>query len=94
MLEDCQAQTNNLAHGVQDCSRGGNYHNKRFKEEAERRGLVISHHPTYGWTLTEPSEALIHTNFYHEKKGNNPKKSQSCNSEWSPLDKKYRFVGR
>lgn len=49
----------NLAHGVQDCSRGGSYHNKRFKEEAERRGLVISHHPQYGWTLTEPSEALI-----------------------------------
>lgn len=49
----------NLAHGVQDCSRGGSYHNKKFKEEAERRGLVISHHPTYGWTLTEPSEALI-----------------------------------
>lgn len=49
----------NLAHGVQDCSRGGSYHNKRFKEEAERRGLVISHHPQYGWTLTEPSETLI-----------------------------------
>lgn len=49
----------NLAHDVQDCSRGGSYHNKKFKEEAERRGLIISHHPTYGWTLTEPSEALI-----------------------------------
>lgn len=49
----------NLAHGVQDCSRGNTYHNKKFKEEAERRGLVISHHPTYGWTLTEPSEELI-----------------------------------
>ena len=49
----------NLAHGVQDCSRGNTYHNKRFKEEAERRGLVIFHHPTYGWTITEPSEALI-----------------------------------
>ena len=49
----------NLAHGIQDCSRGNTYHNKKFKEEAERRGLVISHHPKYGWTLTEPSEALI-----------------------------------
>lgn len=49
----------NLAHGVQDCSRGNTYHNKRFKEEAERRGLVIEHHPTYGWTITEPSEELI-----------------------------------
>ena len=49
----------NIAHGVQDCSRGGAYHNKRFKEEAERRGLDIGHHPTYGWTVTEPGEALI-----------------------------------
>jgi len=49
----------NIAHNVQDCSRGGAYHNKKFKEEAERRGLVIEHHPTYGWTITEPSETLI-----------------------------------
>lgn len=49
----------NLAHGVQDCSRGGMYHNKRFKEEAERRGLCIEHHQTYGWTITSPSDALM-----------------------------------
>lgn len=49
----------NIAHNVQDCSRGGTYHNKRFKEEAERRGLVIGHHKRYGWTVTEPSEELI-----------------------------------
>lgn len=49
----------NIAHGVQDCSRGGAYHNKKFKAEAERRGLRIQHHETYGWTITEPSEELI-----------------------------------
>lgn len=49
----------NLAEGVQDCSRGGTYHNKRFKEEAERRGLHIEHHEKYGWTITTPTEALI-----------------------------------
>lgn len=49
----------NLAEGVQDCSRGGTYHNKRFKEEAERRGLHIEHHEKYGWTITSPTEALI-----------------------------------
>lgn len=49
----------NIAHKVQDTSRGEKYHNKRFKEEAERRGLVIGHHPTYGWTITEPGEDLI-----------------------------------
>lgn len=49
----------NLAHGVQDCSRGNMYHNKRFKEEAERRGLHIEHHKTYGWTITSPSDKLM-----------------------------------
>ncbi len=49
----------NLAHGVQDCSRGGVYHNKKFKAEAERRGLVIEHDERYGWTKTSPSDELL-----------------------------------
>lgn len=49
----------NIAHEVQDCSRGGVYHNKKFKNEAERRGLRIECHEKYGWTITEPGEALI-----------------------------------
>lgn len=49
----------NLAHGVQDCSRGGSYHNRKFKEEAERRGLSIQHHEKYGWTITEATEETI-----------------------------------
>lgn len=49
----------NLAHGIQDCSRGGMYHNKKFKEEAERRGLHIEHHEKYGWTITTPSDQLL-----------------------------------
>lgn len=49
----------NLAHGVKDCSRGGGYHNRKFKDEAERRGLVIEHDERYGWTRTSPSEALL-----------------------------------
>lgn len=49
----------NIAHNVQDCSRGGAYHNKKFKAEAERRGLVIEHHDKYGWTVTEPGDDLL-----------------------------------
>ncbi|MDY3281293.1 SprT-like domain-containing protein [Dysosmobacter sp.] len=49
----------NLAHEVQDCSRGGSYHNRRFRDEAERRGLVIGHHEKYGWTITNPSDKLL-----------------------------------
>lgn len=49
----------NIAHGIQDCSRGGAYHNRKFRDEAERRGLIIKHHPTYGWAITEPSDKLL-----------------------------------
>lgn len=49
----------NLMHNIQDTSRAGKYHNKRFKEKAESVGLLISHHERYGWTITNPSEELI-----------------------------------
>ncbi len=49
----------NLEHGVQDTSRGGSYHNKRFRDEAEKRGLHIEHHERYGWTVTTPNDRLL-----------------------------------
>lgn len=49
----------NDLNGVKDCSRGGTYHNKRFKAAAEARDLLVEFHPTYGWTLTSPSDALV-----------------------------------
>ena len=48
-----------LQNEIQDTSRGGTYHNKKFKEKAEEVGLIIEHHQTYGWTLTSPSDSLI-----------------------------------
>lgn len=42
----------NLYEGIQDTSRGGTYHNRRFKEEAERRGLHIEKSAKYGWAIT------------------------------------------
>ena len=33
----------NYENGVQDCSRGGTYHNRRFKETAESHGLTVEH---------------------------------------------------
>ncbi|HAJ3957202.1 SprT-like domain-containing protein [Fictibacillus sp. Mic-4] len=42
----------NAVNGVKDTSRGGTYHNKRFKEEAERRGFYFEHDKPdakYGW---------------------------------------------
>ena len=49
----------NFVNGIQDCSRGGTYHNRRFKDSAEDHGLIVNHHDKYGWTITSPTESLI-----------------------------------
>ncbi len=49
----------NYTNGIQDCSRGNTYHNKRFKTEAEKRGLLITHSDKYGWSHTKPSDELL-----------------------------------
>lgn len=45
-------------HEIKDCSRGNTYHNKRFKEEAEKRGLIIEYSPRIGWSKTTPGDAI------------------------------------
>lgn len=42
----------NLQIGVQDTSRSGTYHNKKYKEAAERHGLTVDKDSKYGWTKT------------------------------------------
>lgn len=49
----------NYENGVQDCSRGNTYHNRRFKESAESRGLCVEHSEKYGWSRTFPSDDLL-----------------------------------
>lgn len=49
----------NIQQGIQDCSRGGSYHNRKFKEEAEKHMLKIDQHPKYGWTITSPTDELL-----------------------------------
>lgn len=44
--------------GIKEVSRGGKYHNKKFKAEAERRGLVCIPCGQYGWNTT-PSDKLV-----------------------------------
>lgn len=46
----------NLQTEIQDTSRGGSYHNKKFKEVAEQHGLHIEQVPKYGWTKTTLNE--------------------------------------
>ena len=45
--------------GIQDCSRGNTYHNRRFKDAAEAHGLCVSHSDKYGWSHTSPGEDLL-----------------------------------
>lgn len=49
----------NYLMGIQDCSRGNTYHNKRFKQAAEERGLIVTHSDKYGWSHTSPDERLL-----------------------------------
>lgn len=52
----------NLQIGVQDTSRGGTYHNKKYKEAAEQHGLKVDKDAKYGWTLTslnDESKAFV-----------------------------------
>ena len=49
----------NLQNGVKDCSRGGAYHNKKFKQAAEERDLLIGYDSSIGWSITEPSDQLL-----------------------------------
>lgn len=44
---------------IQDCSRGGTYHNRRFKEQAEKRDLIIGYDNRIGYSLTSPSPSLV-----------------------------------
>lgn len=49
----------NYEKGVQDCSRGNTYHNKRFKAAAQTHGLNVEHDSLYGWTITSPNDELL-----------------------------------
>ena len=49
----------NHENGIQDCSRGNTYHNKKFKQAAESHGLTVEHSDKYGWSHTSPTEELL-----------------------------------
>lgn len=49
----------NYVQGIQDCSRGNKYHNRRFKDAAEAHGLLVQHNDKYGWSHTAPSDSLL-----------------------------------
>ena len=59
LLHEMCHQYNDTILNVQDCSRGGTYHNKCFRDCAEAHGLTVTRSDKYGWSHTEPSDFLI-----------------------------------
>lgn len=51
----------------QDTSRQGTYHNKVFKREAERHGLICEKSEKYGWSTTAPTDDLILWTLDHDE---------------------------
>jgi hypothetical protein len=49
----------NLQIGVQDTTRGGAYHNKKYKEAAEQHGLTVGKDAKYDWTVTTLNAAKV-----------------------------------
>ena len=43
----------NLYKGIKDTSRSGTYHNKKFKETAEKPGLIVEKTEKYGFAVTK-----------------------------------------
>lgn len=52
--------------GIKDTSRGCTYHNKRFKEEAEKHLIKIDYDSKIGWSLTSPTDELIEWCIAHD----------------------------
>lgn len=48
-----------LINGLKDTSQNHRYHNKIFKQEAEKRGLAISYAKYIGYSVTEPTQQLM-----------------------------------
>lgn len=59
LLHEMCHQYNNEIANVQDCSRGGTYHNKHFRQVAETHGLTVTRSEKYGWSTTSPSDKLL-----------------------------------
>lgn len=59
LLHEMAHQYNDTILNAQDCSRGGTYHNKLFKQTAEAHGLIVTRSEKYGWSTTVPSDYLL-----------------------------------
>lgn len=67
LLHEMVHMYNDLILNIQDCSRGGTYHSKIFKEQAEAHGLLCFRTEKYGWSRTTPSDALLEWLLLHDE---------------------------
>ena len=58
LIHEC-CHLKNLQDGIQDCSRGGTYHNKRFRDVALTCDLNVEYDPRIGWAITSPTDQLL-----------------------------------
>ena len=59
LLHEMCHMYNDTVLNIQDCSRGGTYHNKQFKATAESVGLIVTKSEKYGFAHTAPSDSLL-----------------------------------
>ncbi len=67
LVHEMVHMNNDLVLNIQDTSNRGVYHNKLFRREAEAHGLIVSRSEKYGWSHTEPGEALIDIIIKHDE---------------------------
>ena len=67
LLHEMVHMYNDLVLNIQDCSRGGTYHSKIFKEQAEAHGLLCFRTEKYGWSRTAPSDMLLEWLLLHDE---------------------------
>lgn len=59
LLHEMCHQYNDTVLNVMDCSRGGTYHNRYFKQAAEEHGLICERTERYGYSRTYPADCLL-----------------------------------
>lgn len=67
LLHEMCHEFNDVVLHVQDCSRNGTYHNRRFYDAAVNHGLLCYDVPKYGYAKTEPSDSLLEWVLLHDE---------------------------
>lgn len=67
LLHEMAHMWNDTILNIQDCSRGGTFHNRHFKEAAEAHGLICEKTDRYGYARTYPADELIEWLLNHDE---------------------------